>query len=44
MKNDMGEREKSVVVRAKKAKSIEDVLEEVDVLIDTHFFTEFSGR
>ena len=42
MKNDLGEREKSVAVRAKKAKSIEDVLEEVVVLIDTHF-TEFSG-
>ena len=36
-------KEKSVVVRVKKAKSIEDVLEEVDVLIATHFFTEFSG-
>ena len=31
------------MIRAKKSKSIHDVLEEVEVLIDTHFFDEFSG-
>ena len=31
------------MIRAKKSKSIHDVLEEVDVLIDTQFFDEFSG-
>ena len=35
------ENERSQVMRAKRAKSIADVLEEVEVLIDTHFFNEF---
>ena len=43
MKGEMGEREKSEVLRAKRAKSIDEVLEEVLVLIDIHFFTEFLG-
>ena len=30
------------MLRAKRIKSIEDVLEEEVVLIDTHFFNEFS--
>ena len=30
------------MIRAKRAKSIDEVLEEVEVLIDTHFFNEFS--
>ena len=38
-----GEREKEQLIRAKRMKSIEEVLEEVDVLIDTHFFNEFGG-
>mgnify|MGYP004675066817 CR=1 FL=1 len=33
--------EKEQVLRAKRAKCIADVLEEVEVLIDTHFFNEF---
>ena len=33
----------SFVLPAKKAKSIDEGLEEVVVLIDTHFFTELSG-
>ena len=37
------EREKSVLLRAKRLKSIEEVMEEVEVLIDTHFFNEFYG-
>ena len=35
--------EKEQMIRAKKSKSINDVVEEVEVLIDTHFFDEFSG-
>ena len=31
------------MIRAKKSKSIHDVLEEVELLIDAHFFDEFSG-
>ena len=31
------------MLRAKRAKSIKDILEEVEALIDTHFFTEFEG-
>ena len=38
----MGEREKSQVLGAKRTRSIADVLEEVDVLIDTHFFHTIS--
>ena len=34
--------EKAQMVRAKRMKSIEEVLEEVSVLTDTHFFDEFS--
>ena len=34
--------EKTVSIKAKRMKSIADVLEEVEVLIDTHFFNEFS--
>ena len=37
------EREKSVLLGAKRLKSIEEVMEEVEVLIDTHFFNEFYG-
>ena len=37
------EREKDLLLRTKRAKSIADVLEEVDVLIDTHHYNEFSG-
>ena len=37
----IGENERSQVLRAKRAKSIADVLEEVEVLVDTHFFNEF---
>ena len=40
---EMEEREKNILLRANKARSIEEVLEEVDVLIDVHFFNEFSG-
>ena len=40
---EMEESEKTQVIRAKRRKSIDDVLEEVEVLIDTHFFDEFSG-
>ena len=35
------ESEKDQILRAKRVKSIEDVLDEVDVLIDTHYFNEF---
>ena len=38
---EVEEREKSPLLRAKRLKSIADVLEEVEVLIDTHFFNEF---
>ena len=34
--------EKTVIIKAKRMKSISDVLEEVEVLIGTHFFDEFS--
>ena len=36
-------RMKSDKLNVMKMKSIADVLEEVDVLINTHFFNEFSG-
>ena len=32
------------MVRAKRIESIEEVLEEVSVLIDTHFFNEFEEQ
>ena len=38
----MEEREKSKTLKAWRTKSIADVLEEVEVLIGTHFFNEFS--
>ena len=38
---EMDEKEKDQMLRAKKMESIADVLEEVEVLIDTHFFNEF---
>ena len=38
---EIEEREKSQLLGAKKMKCIADVLEEVEVLIDTHFFNEF---
>ena len=37
------EAEKCLMLRAKRMKGIAEVLEEVEVLIDTHFFNEFSG-
>ena len=40
---EIEELEKSVLLRAKRLKSIEEVMEEVEVLIDTHFFNEFYG-
>ena len=40
---EMSEREKNQVLLAKKMKSIEDVLEEVEILIDAYFFNQFSG-
>ena len=41
-KSEIGEREKGVVLRAKRVKSIADVLEEVAVVVDAHFFNAFS--
>ena len=38
---EIEERERDNILRTKRAKSIADVLEEVEVLIDTHFFNEF---
>ena len=40
---EMSDREKNLIIRAKRMKSIDEVLEEVEVLIDTHFFMEFTG-
>ena len=40
---ELNERERSQILRAKRTKSIGDVLEDVEVLIDAHFFMEFSG-
>ena len=40
---DLEENEKKQVLGAKRTQSIAEVLEEVEVLIDTHFFTEFIG-
>ena len=43
MKNDQMEaNEKNLVLRAKRTKSIAEVIEEVEVLIDTHHFNDFS--
>ena len=39
---EMDESEKTLKMKAMKMKSIQDVLEEVEVLIDTCFFNEFS--
>ena len=41
-KGEIEETEKEQTLRVKRMKSIEDVLEEVGVLVDTHFFMEFS--
>ena len=38
----MGEREKSEMLKAWRVKSIEEVVKEVEVLIDTYLFNEFS--
>ena len=38
---ELDDHEKSLMLRAKRMTSIEDVLVEVEVLIDTHFFNEF---
>ena len=38
----MEEREKTEVLRSQRMKSIAEVLEEVEIVIDTHFFNEFS--
>ena len=38
---EKGEQEKVQMLRVKRMRSIEEVLEEVEVLIDTHFFNEF---
>ena len=42
LNDEVEERENDKVVRAKRMKSIDGVLEEVGVLTDTHFFNEFS--
>ena len=39
---EMDERDKNQMLRAKKMKSIADVLEDVEVVMDMHFFVEFS--
>ena len=39
--DEMDEREKNQTIQAKRAKSMEEVLEDVVVLIETHFFNEF---
>ena len=39
---EMDETEKNQVLRAQRMKSIADVLEDVEALINTHFFDEFS--
>ena len=41
---EIEESEKTAILRAKRMKSIADVLEEVEVLIDTHFFNELSEK
>ena len=42
LNNGMEAHAKDQMIRAKRNKSIAEVLEEVEVLIDTHFFNEFS--
>ena len=39
--DEMDEREKNKILVSKRAKSIGEVLEDVEVLIDAHFFDEF---
>ena len=39
--DEIEENERSQMLRVKRAKSIADVIEEVDVLIGTNFFNEF---
>ena len=39
---EIKESEKNQMLRAKRIRSIDDVLEEVEALIDTHFFNDFS--
>ena len=39
---EIEEREKRLLIRAKRVKCIDEVFGEVEVLIDTHFFNEFS--
>ena len=39
--DEMDERERSQILQSKRAKSTGDVLEEVEVLIDAHFFNEY---
>ena len=41
--DQMDERVKNETIKARRMRSIAEVLEEVDVLIDTHFFNEFLG-
>ena len=41
-KEEMYDREKNQMLQAKKIKSIAHVLEEVEAVIDVHFFDEFS--
>ena len=38
----MVEREKKDALRAKTLKNVADVIEEVEALVDTHFFNQFS--
>ena len=38
---ELNEREKNQNLQSKRTKSFEDVLEEVEVLIDIHFFNDF---
>ena len=40
---EMGKLETIISLRTNKARSIEEVLEEAEVLIDAHLFNEFSG-
>ena len=40
---EMEESEKTQVLRAKRIKNIEDVLEDVGALVETYYFNEFSG-
>ena len=41
---EMDEREKSLLLRVKRMKSINEVLEEVAVVVDMHFYNAFSER